>query len=591
MGPAESSAEFIARITEQIEANPAEAAEAVRQYLKSDPLNAEAYRVLAQALKAGGNGVKTSAAGTVGVPAGNLLHATKALDCGDLETAEIILRSWLRQRPHDDTALELLADFAVRLGYLDEAEQLLRLALDIAPHKIVRKIRLAGILYQRNQAEAAIALLDAVLVNDPSNRDALNLAAAANVRAGRFDRGLSLYEDSLRRSPIQAQIWSAYGQTLRSVGRKDESVAAIRRGIDLSPLSGQLWSSLADLKTHRLGAADAAKIRSALAQSQPASLDTINLHFALAKALEDGRDYAAAFDHYAEGNRLQKERVDYDPGDIGDYVDAVRRLIRSDFYAARSDWGDEARDPIFIVGMPRAGSTLLEQILGGHPQIEATMELPDLIELGEGFAPRLHELPDRLVHADRSDIDALGHDYAERTRRYRHTDRPLFIDKMPNNWLYLPLILLALPGAKILDMRRHPLDCGLSNFKQLFLSGQGFSNDLAWLGRYYRDYVSLIRHIDEVQPGRVHRVLYEQLVDDPEAEVRKILAFIGVDFDAACLRHYEGSRIVRTASADQVFEPIHRRGMGAWRAFEPWLAPLKDTLGSVLRDYPDVPTA
>ena len=308
------------------------------------------------------------------------------------------------------------------------------------------------------------------------------------------------------------------------------------------------------------------------------------LDFALGKSLEDLGDFANSFACYHEGNELQKFGRNYDPGAISDYVAMCSRVL--DGLDKPIGSTQPTSGPIFILGMPRSGSTLLEQMLGRHPDIEATMELPDFIDLAEGLVPRLDALPAWIRSASALRLDDLGKAYLTSTRRYRHDGKPLFIDKMPNNWLYAPLILLALPGSRIIDIRRHPLDCCVSNYKQMFLSRQEFSNDLNWLGRYYRDYVALMQSVDESAPDRVHRVLYERLVEDSEREIRSVLDYIGVDFDSACLHSAGRKQAVRTASADQVRQPINRAGIGSWERFAQWLEPLVGALGPIIENYP-----
>jgi hypothetical protein len=322
--------------------------------------------------------------------------------------------------------------------------------------------------------------------------------------------------------------------------------------------------------------------------------DRFHLHFALGKAHEDAGNHARSFDHYADGNRRRRAMIDYDPGEISDSVRRSAALLTADFFAARRDAGSPARDPIFILGMPRAGSTLIEQILSSHPLIEGTQELPDIAQLarrlgGRKLKSEASAYPECLAAIAGDELQALGEEYIARTRIHRKTERPLFIDKMPNNWLHAGLIHLILPNARIIDARRHPLGCCFSNFKQHFARGQAFSYDLDDVGRYYRDYVGMMAAIDRALPGRVHRVFYETMVEDTEAEVRRLLDYVGVDFDAACLRFFETERAVRTASSEQVRRPINREGLEQWQPYERWLAPLKASLGDVLDRYPEVP--
>jgi hypothetical protein len=315
-------------------------------------------------------------------------------------------------------------------------------------------------------------------------------------------------------------------------------------------------------------------MQQALADPALDAEDRWHLDFALGKAFEDRREAQAAFAHYAAGNALRRRRIPYKADETTATVDAMIATATPDLFAARAGAGYDAPDPIFILGMPRAGSTLVEQILASHSQVEGTSELPDIAQL----ARKVPNYPAGLADLPPAELRAMGESYLHTTRIQRHTDRPLFIDKMPNNWVHAPLIRLILPRARIIDARRHPLGCCFSNFKQHFARGQGFSYDLTDMGRYYADYVRLMAHLDAVQPGTVHRVIYERMVDDTEAEVRALLAACDLPFEAACLAFHQTERAVRTASSEQVRQPIFREGTQGWKAFEPWLDPLKAAL-------------
>jgi hypothetical protein len=319
----------------------------------------------------------------------------------------------------------------------------------------------------------------------------------------------------------------------------------------------------------------------------------MHFEFALGKALEDAGSYESSFAHYAAGNALRRRQHGYDPDEMSAFVRRSKRLLTRAFFAERAGAGAEAQDPIFIVGMPRAGSTLIEQILGSHPLVEGTMELPHLPNIARKLAGRKQEeegtFLKRLASLNREELRALGEEYLAETRIMRKTEAPFFIDKMPNNFMYVGLIHLILPHAAIIDARRHPLGCCFSCFKQHFARGQWFSYGLTDIGRYYRDYVALMAHIDEVLPGKVTRVFYENVVADTEAEVRRLLAACRLPFDPRCLRFHENARAVRTASSEQVRKPIFRDGVDQWRHYEPWLEPLARVLGEVLTDYPRVP--
>jgi hypothetical protein len=331
-------------------------------------------------------------------------------------------------------------------------------------------------------------------------------------------------------------------------------------------------------------------MRQALARPDLDGEDRYHLHFALGKALEDQDRYAESFEHYAAGNALRRKSVVYDAEETSEHVRRSMAVFTPEFFAARKGFGHPAPDPIFIVGLPRAGSTLLEQILATHSQVEGTMELPDIIAIARRLSGRkarskASNYPEMLADLTAKDFDALGAEYIERTRVQRKLVRPFFIDKMPNNFAHAGLIHLILPNAKIVDARRHPLGCCFSAYKQHFARGQAFSYDLGELGRYYGDYVSLMTHMDCVLPGRIHRVFYEAMVDDPEREVRSLLAYCGLPFEEQCLEFYRNDRAVRTASSEQVRQPIFREGVEQWKHFEPWLGPLKESLGQVLHDY------
>ena len=365
---------------------------------------------------------------------------------------------------------------------------------------------------------------------------------------------------------------------------------------NIDPGFGEAYWSLANLKTFRFDAADIDAMRLQLQRDDLAKDQRAQFEFALGKALEDAADYEAAFAHYAKGNELRRETIPYEAGDASIRVHRSVTTYTSRFYSKRVDWGATAPDPIFVVGLPRSGSTLIEQILSSHSQVEGTMELPEIISITRELRAQSANADGRSYHdvlATKSadDIRALGEAYIARTRIQRKSTAPFFIDKMPNNFFHVGLIHLILPNAKIIDARRHPLACCFSGFKQYFARGQNFSYGLEDLGRYYRDYVALMAHFDAVLPGRVHRVIYERMVDDTEHEVRRLLDYCGLPFEPGCLRFFENERPVRTASSEQVRRPIYREGVDHWRHFEPWLSPLKAALGDVLEHYPDPPAA
>lgn len=521
-----------------------------------------------------------------------LMNAALALHDNRLSEAEPLLRAHLKANPFDVAAIRMMAELAARVGRPKDSETLLRRALEIAPDFGAARANLATILYRQNRAVEALAELDQLLGDEitpkhlgPGNLGQANLKAAALSKIGGFDEAITLYQAVLDTAPNQPKVWMSLGHMLKTIGRTEEGIAAYRRALELTPRLGEVWWSLANLKTVRFTPKDVAAMQAALNSEDLSNEDRFHLDFALGKALEDEKSYEESFRHYAAGNALRSKALDYNAAETTDFVDRSVALFTPEFFASRKGGGFPDRDPIFILGMPRAGSTLVEQILSSHSQVEGTSELPDIPAL----ARRGANYPERLNTLTSEQFNELGAAYLERTRIQRKSGRPLFIDKLPNNWAHVPFIHLILPNAIIIDARRHPLDCGLSNFKQHFAHGQAFTYNLEDMARYYADYVRLMKHIDFALPTRVHRVIYERMVSDTEAEVRALLTACGLEFENACLRFFETERAVRTASSEQVRRPINRDGTDVWQAYAPWLDPLKTALGSVLNAYPEAP--
>jgi Sulfotransferase family len=377
----------------------------------------------------------------------------------------------------------------------------------------------------------------------------------------------------------------SYGHVLKTVGRQADSIAAYRKATAIAPQLGEVWWSLANLKTVKLDEDDIATMETALKLPDLGDEDRFHMHFALGKAHEDAKSAATAFAHYDRGNAQRLAKFPYDAGETTAYVAKAKTLYTREFFEDRAGAGCPDADPIFILGLPRSGSTLIEQILSSHSAIEGTMELPDMPAL----AARMGVRKGGLAGVDYAELKVMGEEYIERTRIQRKSDRPYFIDKLPNNWMHVGLIHTILPNAKIIDARRHPLGCCFSNFKQHFAKGQNFAYSLDDIGRYYRDYVTLMAHFDVMLPGRIHRVFYEDMVRDQEAQTRALLSYLDLQFEETCLRFYENDRAVRTASSEQVRRPIFKEGTQQWQMFEPFLGPLKSALGDVLSIYPKIP--
>ena len=516
-----------------------------------------------------------------------LLAPAAALADGRLPEAESLLRAHLRSHPSDVAAIRMFAELAARLGRLGDAENLLARCLELAPGFTAARHNYAVVLHRQGRSAEALQEVERLLATDPRNPGLRSLQAAALARLGEYHRSIAVYEGILADYPGQAKIWMSLGHAFKTAGRQSDCIAAYGRAIELSPSLGEAWWSLANLKTYRFAQGEVETMSAQLDREDLPVEDRLHFHFALGKALEDAGEHATAFEHYAAGNRLHRATLPYRAEETTALVERSRALFTPQFLEPRRDSGCPAGDPIFVVGLPRSGSTLIEQVLASHPAVEGTMELPDLLaivrDLGGGRRrSEPSRYPEVLAELEPSALRDLGERYLERTRIQRKTDRPFFIDKMPNNWAHVGLIQMILPNARIVDARRHPLSCCFSAFKQHFARGQGFTYDLDDLARYYRDYVDLMAHFDAVLPGRVHRVHYERMVEDTEGEVRRLLVYCGLDYDERCLRFYENERAVRTASSEQVRSPIYRHGVDHWRNYEPWLEPLRQALGPAL---------
>ena len=581
-----------------LDQDPGRALGYARRALAAAPNAAPALRLLGLALRASvqpeeaadyeQRALKAATADPV------LLRAGHALIGNQLHEAEPLLKERLRRDPYDYSAMRMLAELAARIGRLGDSENLLRRALELAPSFQSARANLATVLYRQHRAADALEQLELIASEGELPDGVRNLKAAALGRIGGYQEAIALYRDVLSRHGDQPKVWMSLAHLLKTVGEQEEAITAYRRAIDLAPSLGEVWWSLANLKTVRFDDADVAAMEAALDSASLHADDELHLHFALGKAFEDRRDAAQAWNHYAAGNRIRAGQLRHDPDRITDIVDRSIALMREDFFAARQGSGCDAPDPIFILGLPRSGSTLLEQMLASHSQVEGTMELPDIHNLvrridGKHNRDEPGQYPDALGRLDAEELRAMGQEYLDSTRIQRSEGKPFFIDKMPNNWAYAGFIRLILPNAKIIDARRHPLDCGFSNFKQHFARGQAFSYDLAHIGRYYADYVKMMAHLDAVQPGKIHRVIHERLIEEPEEEIRALLQYCGLDWEDDCLNFHQNKRAVRTASSEQVRRPLSRSGIGQWMPFEPWLDPLKQALGPALSYWDDAP--
>jgi tetratricopeptide (TPR) repeat protein len=572
---------------------------ALQRAVTIKPDMADAWRALGDELTIAGDAAGADSAYAQSIRASTkderLLAPAAALCENNIPQAEALLRSHLTKYPTDVAALRMLAEVAARLGRYGDAEILLTRCLELAPSFAAARHHRAIVLHRQNKSSAALHEVTELLAKDPRNPGYNNLKAAILARIGDLQDSMEIYAAILAEHPAQPKIWLSYGHALKTSGREGDSIAAYKKSIELLPNLGEAYWSLANLKTAQFTNEDVQAMQRQLQRPDLAVEDKLHLHFAMGKALEDEREFAASFEHYAQGNQLRRAQLRYQADEMSTHVKRVKSSFEGQSFAKRAGYGASAPDPIFIVGLPRSGSTLIEQILSSHSQVEGTMELPDIAGIArslfeKGKKSQISGYSAVLATLSADECRELGERYLSQTRIQRRTAAPFFIDKMPNNFAHIDLIQLALPRAKIIDARRHPLGCCFSGFKQHFARGQAFSYSLEDIGRYYCDYVELMAFFDAVLPGRIHRVIYEAMIEDTESEVRRLLDYCGLPFEAGCLRFYENERAVRTASSQQVRKPIFREGVDHWRHYEPWLDPLKKSLGTVLDAYPSVPT-
>jgi predicted Zn-dependent protease len=575
-----------------------EAIKALQRTVELKPGYPDAWRLLADHFLATGDSKAADAAYARHIQCSTkdpvLQQAAAAMIKNAIPQAEKLLKTHLKRSPTDVPAMRMLAEVAVRCGRDDEAMKLLRRCLELAPGFAAARYNYATLLNRHTKPESALIEIERLLESDPDSPSYRNLCAVILSTVGEYERSSQMYAQLLDEYPANAKVWLSYGHVLKTEGRQEAGIDAYRKSIVRDPSSGEAYWSLANLKTYRFTEADLSAMDAQLADPELSDENRWHFHFALGKACEDANEYKNSFEHYAKGNALYRAEHSYNADKNSSRTKRLRENFSAEFFAAREGSGFDAPDPIFIVGMPRSGSTLLEQILSSHSAVEGTRELQDMISMAmdlreEAGTDDIAVYAEVLATKSDAELKALGEQYIDRTRIHRKTDSPFFIDKMPNNFLHVGMISLILPNAKIIDARRHPLGCSFSNFKQCYARGQSFSYELDDMGRFYYDYVELMAHFDEVLPGRVHRVFYEFTVADTESVVRNLLDYCGLPYESACLRFFENARPVRTASSEQVRQPIYREGIEQWQHYERWLDPLKESLGDVLEAYPDVP--
>ena len=553
--------------------------------LRANPALLASYRHRLALLQAAGRQPEAAAtaaqlARAEALPA-PLLAVTDLLAQGRVLKAEQLCRQYLQQRPRDPEGMRLLAEIGVRLGALDDAQFLLETACELDPQNTALSIDLIRVLSKRQRFDESLALASQLLEREPENLQFRSLQAIEKLQLGHYDAAIGDFDTILERLPDDPATLTSRGHALKTCGRSTAAVASYRRAAeDLG--HGEAWYALANLKTYRFSVEQIERMSDALSDPHRTITEQVYLAFALGKAYEDREQWAEAFASYTRGNTLKRGQLRYRREGFSAEIDAqCQHTDRALFHSAR-DAGCQAPDPIFIVGLPRSGSTLVEQILSAHSQVDGTRELPNILALAQRLRRRAgggkSAYPAVLKDLEATELAQLGQRYLDQAQVHRQ-GAPRFIDKMPNNFRHIALIQLILPRARIIDARREPMACCLSNFQQLFAEGQEFSYNLGDLGSYYRDYLRMMAHWQEVLPGRVHKLQHEALLDDLEGQVRRLLDFLELPFEDQCLRFWESDRAVRTPSSEQVRQPLFRSAMDKWRNYRPWLDPLIAALG------------
>ena len=520
-----------------------------------------------------------------------VVTATALFSDGELAEAEQLIRAFLIKHGHHIEAMRLLARIGIERDVLDDVQLLLEAVLDLAPDYHAARFEYAQVLIKRHMYQRAQEQAEKLLAADGSNRNYRTLYAMTYVGLGLHERAIELYRELLLGATQPADLRLSIAHSLKTLGRREDAIAEYRAAAAARAGYGDAYWSLANLKTYRFEDRELEQMRAAESAASTSVVDRYHLCFALGKALEDQQQYEKSFEYYSRGNALKRSESHYRPEVFELNTRLQIEVCTPELFARHQDGGAPAADPIFIVGLPRSGSTLIEQILASHSAVEGTQELADIPRIvvdlrGREPEPDNPRYPAVLAQLSAEDYRRLGEKYLSDTRIYR-TGRARFIDKMPNNFRHVGLIRLMLPNARIIDARREPMACCFGNLKQLFASGQEFAYSVEDIARYYRTYLELMRHWNAVLPGRVLRVQHEDLVNDLEGNVRRLLDYCELEFEPACVEFHKTERSVRTASSEQVRQPLYREGLDQWRHYEPWLGRLREALGDELTRYRD----
>ena len=517
-------------------------------------------------------------------------EATRLFVKGQFRESEKLAQELVRENPHDVNAALLLARLAMMANCYDDAREILEKIVERQPRFVAAWHDLSTVLKELHHYEEAVAILEKALQLDPDNALTHYYHGAALAMAAKPAEAVASYQRAVQIDPELPGAQIGLGHVLKTVGDQEGGIAAYRRAIELRPNFGETYYSLANLKTFRFTEDDIGEMSQKLANESLPVECRVHFAFSLGKAFEDQKDYDQAFEHYSLANQLHRDTIAYDPVQTGVAHQRMREIFSGSFFESQgAESGCQQPDPIFIVGLPRSGSTLLEQILASHSQVDGTSELPDISMIAQGLTqPRAGQsFPQCMPDLSESVIRELGERYLSQTRRHR-SEAPFFTDKMPNNFAYVGFIKTILPNAKIIDARRHPMDSCFGCFKQHFAKGQTFTYDLFELGEFYLEYCELMEHWDKALPGAVLHVQYEEVVADLETQVRRILDFCGLPFEEACVNFHETERAVRTASSEQVRQPIYSGSVQTWKRYGAHLDPLREVLEPV---FPELPVA
>ena len=515
-----------------------------------------------------------------------------------LGDAERLCRYFMQQNKTHVEGMRLMAEIATRTGVFDDAEFLLETVMELAPDHIEAEIQLAHVLLRRQRFHKAYKRVKAIYERNKNPSSQVQaLYASVCFGVGENDAAIKTYQEMIRVSPNDPQLRVSLAHIYNATGESPKAVDLFKQAYGLKPDFGDAFWSLANTKSYRFTEEELAAMTDRVNAPSTPQIDKTQMHFALGKAYEDSKDYDTAFSHYQAGNTLKRETSNHSKEQLDIRISTQLDVCTAELFERLKDVGHDAPDPIFILGLPRAGSTLLEQILASHSKVDGTMELHDILDLAKRLRGRdkasdpSPRYPRILGELPTERFAQFGQQFIEDTRAYRGT-APYFIDKMPNNFFHIGLIKLILPNAKVIDARRHPMACCFSGYKQLFGEGQEFSYGLEEIGNYYRQYVDLMNHWDEVLPGFVLRVQHEDVIADLEGQVRRILDFCGLEFEESCVEFHKTKRTVRTPSAEQVRQPINKSGVDQWCNFESHLDPLKHALGpEILEAYGITPPA